>query len=110
MGFGQLRCIGTQMHLKNKFGDGFKLTLNCSRDGQDVSALLDDLCPGARLVHSCVSLCLCVSVSLCLCVSVSLCLCSVFLFVCVSLSLLVRPPMPRAHYRPMASSAAVARL
>ena len=29
MGFGQLRCIGTQMHLKNKFGDGFKLTLNC---------------------------------------------------------------------------------
>ena len=102
MGFGQLRCIGTQMHLKNKFGDGFKLTLNCSRDGQDVSALLDDLCPGARLVHSCVSLCLCVSVSLCLC--------SVFLFVCVSLSLLVRPPVPRAHYRPMASSAAVAPL
>ena len=73
MGFGQLRCIGTQMHLKNKFGDGFKLTLNCSRDGQDVSALLDDLCPGARLVHSCVSLCLCVSVSL-LCLSACLCL------------------------------------
>jgi len=52
MGFGQLRCIGTQMHLKNKFGDGFKLTLNCSREGQDVSALLADLCSGARLVHS----------------------------------------------------------
>eukprot|EP01044_Picomonas_judraskeda_P025199 COSAG03_NODE_7217_length_947_cov_2.892689_2_plen_109_part_00 len=73
MGFGQLRCIGTQMHLKNKFGDGFKLTLNCSRDGQDVSALLDELCPGARLVHSCVSLCLCVSaLSFCLSVCLSL--------------------------------------
>jgi len=52
MGFGQLRCIGTQMHLKNKFGDGFKLTLNCAQEGQDVSALLADICQGARLVHS----------------------------------------------------------
>merc|ERR1711871_1540128 len=52
MGFGQLRCIGTQMHLKNKFGDGFKLTLNCIQERQDVSPLLADLCPRARLVHS----------------------------------------------------------
>lgn len=52
MGFGQLRCIGTQVHLKNKFGDGFKLTLNCNHEGQDVSALLAEICTGARLVHA----------------------------------------------------------
>ena len=52
MGFGSLRCLGTQVHLKNKFGDGFKLTLNCESEGQDVSALLAEVCEGARLVHA----------------------------------------------------------
>jgi ABC-type multidrug transport system ATPase subunit len=52
MGFGQLRCLGTQMHLKKKFGDGFKLTLNCDQEGQDNSGLLAEICDGARLVHA----------------------------------------------------------
>ncbi len=30
MNFGKLRCLGTQNHLKTRFGTGYQLTFNCA--------------------------------------------------------------------------------
>ena len=34
MAGGTLRAIGTQLYLKSRFGDGFKVTLNCSDESE----------------------------------------------------------------------------
>lgn len=41
MAGGSLRCLGSQVHLKNKFGDGFKITSNV--DGISRIPGIDDL-------------------------------------------------------------------
>ena len=52
MGFGKLRCLGTQLHLKRKFGDGFKLTVSVDHLNRDISSLPGAICQGAQLVHT----------------------------------------------------------
>ena len=49
---GQLRCLGTQLHLKSKFGDGFKMSLSMDdeRRGPAIDALMLTLSPLAKLV------------------------------------------------------------
>jgi hypothetical protein len=52
MAAGGLRCLGTQTHLKNKFGEGFKLVLtaDASTQGAQIEALMRSLSPDAKLV------------------------------------------------------------
>ena len=54
MAGGGLRCLGTQIHLKNKFGDGFKVTMTVdavSRSTQ-IEALVLSLSPDAKLAYT----------------------------------------------------------
>ena len=35
MAFGKMRCIGDSLHLKNKFGAGYSLTVFCDIDNTE---------------------------------------------------------------------------
>ena len=51
---GKLRCLGPPLHLKNKFGDGFKVTMTVdavSRSTQ-IEALVLSLSPDAKLAYT----------------------------------------------------------
>ena len=52
LGGGGLRCLGTQTHLKNKFGEGFKVQVTADANNCDaqISALMLSLSPDAKLV------------------------------------------------------------
>ena len=52
MAGGSLRCLGTQVHLKNKFGDGFKITINVDGIGRipGIDDLMRSLSPDAKQV------------------------------------------------------------
>ena len=62
MAGGQLRCLGTQLHLKSKFGDGFKMVLSVpdapdmpdaltvTAQHRDVEALMLNLSQDAKLL------------------------------------------------------------
>ena len=51
MAYGSLRCLGTSLHLKHKFGDGDKLDFTC-RPGEAEAgkACIRELLPGGRLL------------------------------------------------------------
>ena len=51
MAGGGLRCLGTQTHLKNKYGEGFKVQVTADTDNRDaqISALILSLSPDAKL-------------------------------------------------------------
>ena len=54
MAGGTLRAIGTQLYLKSRFGDGFKVTLNCSDESEQrlmgVHAFVRSLSSNAQFV------------------------------------------------------------
>lgn len=52
MAGGGLRCLGTQLYLKRRFGDGFKVSLTLESEAQraGVEALMRLLSPAAKLV------------------------------------------------------------
>lgn len=65
MALGELQCVGSQVHLKNRFGEGYKLTINLAQQdekkyvGPDYSTkveplqeFIDSICPTNHLVHS----------------------------------------------------------
>ena len=59
MADGTLRCVGTQLHLKNKFGSGYRLTMTMQDnfDAAFVSSVVDpfvkqEISPDALRVHS----------------------------------------------------------
>lgn len=53
MARGRLRCLGTQQHLKSRFGEGFKLSLTMRSPVMDAGPFVrEKLCSSARLVHS----------------------------------------------------------
>ena len=46
-------CIGTQLHLKNKFGEGYTLHVNFTeRNEQSVLNFISNLLPGATLMEN----------------------------------------------------------
>ena len=52
---GRLRCLGTQLRLKNRFGDGYKLTLSLANGKPETMAaarafVATQLCAGAKEV------------------------------------------------------------
>ena len=52
MAKGRLRCIGTQQHLKNRFGDGYKLSvqIDAATGADEVVAFVKrEVCAGALL-------------------------------------------------------------
>lgn len=50
---GQLKCLGSPLHLKNKFADGYKLNVNFDKkDQQVVDEGMKKLFPGIREVAS----------------------------------------------------------
>ena len=54
MAHGLLRCIGSNLHLKNKFGEGFKVTVTYDEGRNnkgDVIAFLLTVLPRAKLLH-----------------------------------------------------------
>lgn len=38
---GRLQCVGTSMHLKQKYGEGYTITVNTHRDAKDVVVAAD---------------------------------------------------------------------
>ena len=52
MAGGCLRCLGTQVHLKNKYGDGFKITVNVDGPSRiaGIEQLMSSLSDGAKRV------------------------------------------------------------
>lgn len=54
MAKGKLRCIGHSLHLKNKFGDGFRVNLQTSIPNvPELKSAVKDLLPGAELhIHT----------------------------------------------------------
>ena len=53
---GQLKCIGTPQHLKSRFGQGYKLELQCEEGAtQDVHKLVNSISPESRLLHGAAS-------------------------------------------------------
>jgi ABC-type multidrug transport system ATPase subunit len=57
MGNGRMKCTGTQAHLKNKFGTGFKLTVTGGNDFtpeqlQQLETYVVSLCPSAEAHHA----------------------------------------------------------
>merc|ERR1712054_659821 len=55
MANGRLRCIGSQQHLKNRFGDGYKLEVSTepAADADALQAFVgNEVCEGAQLSHS----------------------------------------------------------
>ena len=52
MAGGGLRCLGTQLYLKRRFGDGFKVSLTLESEARrvGVEALMRSLSPAAKLV------------------------------------------------------------
>jgi len=50
MSHGQLKCIGSSLHLKNKFGDGYKIAINFDEENRvEAHRLIMELVPTARL-------------------------------------------------------------
>eukprot|EP01052_Picozoa_sp_SAG31_P005474 SAG31_NODE_241_length_19364_cov_17.168544_7_plen_487_part_00 len=49
---GNLRCIGAQLYLKSKFGDGFKLSLSTSLSDVELTALMREISPEARVIST----------------------------------------------------------
>jgi ABC-type multidrug transport system ATPase subunit len=54
MAGGGLRCLGTQTHLKTKFGDGFKVVMTADSVSRsaEIEALMLSLSPGAKLAYN----------------------------------------------------------
>jgi len=51
MAHGKLKCIGTSLHLKNKFGLGYRLNLSTSVELQDeLKGIVSKYIPGAELI------------------------------------------------------------
>jgi ABC-type multidrug transport system ATPase subunit len=51
MADGHLRCIGTSLHLKNKFGLGYRLNLNCKDNQQHaLREMVNAMLPGSELI------------------------------------------------------------
>lgn len=50
---GRLKCIGTQQHLKNKYGQGYKAEVNCNVGYQnDADMYFKSVTKGAELISS----------------------------------------------------------
>lgn len=54
MAGGSLRCLGTQVHLKNKYGDGFKITVNVDGPSRiaGIEQLMSSLSQGAKQAYA----------------------------------------------------------
>src|SRR5690242_15376790 len=51
MAHGKLRCIGSSLHLKNKFGLGYRLNLVARDDrGSQLKDLVGHMLPGSELI------------------------------------------------------------
>lgn len=51
MSLGQLKCVGSSLHLKNKFGDGYKISINFDEENRtEATKFLTNLLPNARPV------------------------------------------------------------
>jgi len=52
MSRGNLRCLGSQMHLKGKFGEGYTMKVNVgdAAEGVDAPFFVSQLLPAAKLV------------------------------------------------------------
>jgi ABC-type multidrug transport system ATPase subunit len=51
MSHGKLKCIGTSLHLKNKFGLGYRLNLTCSPENQEtLKECVNRMLPGCELI------------------------------------------------------------
>jgi len=51
MATGKLRCVGTSLHLKNKFGLGYRLNITVPMErSQELKGLVQHMIPGAELI------------------------------------------------------------
>lgn len=47
MSHGQIKCLGTPLHLKNKYGDGYRINVTARPDAiDDAKAHINELLPG----------------------------------------------------------------
>merc|ERR1712126_5335 len=51
MAFGKLRCVGTPLHLKKKFGSGYQLTVTTNENTGPVKSFIKRLIPSAGLTE-----------------------------------------------------------
>lgn len=51
MSHGEIKCLGTPLHLKNKYGDGYRINVTARPDAiEEAKAHINELLPGANLV------------------------------------------------------------
>jgi ABC-type multidrug transport system ATPase subunit len=53
MSHGEIKCLGTPLHLKNKFGDGYRINITARPDAiEEAKAHIIELLPGTRTRHT----------------------------------------------------------